>query len=180
MELRGDALTAAAEFVLAVESLARNQKGIRATVGHLGVTPGAVNVVPGSARLSLDLRHARDDVREQALADLLKQAQAIAGQRRVGFQVEEAEHHPAVPADAGLREQLSEVVRASGYPVHRMVSGAGHDAAIMAALAPMAMLFVRSPGGISHHPDEAVLPVDVRAALEVIVRFVESFEATVV
>lgn len=170
MELRQDALAAAAEFVLAVERMARIKKGLRGTVGQVDITPGAVNVVPGSARLSLDLRHARDDVREPALANLLTQACAIARHRRVSFQVERAEHHAAVPADAQLTERLAEAVQAAGYPVHRLVSGAGHDAAVMATLAPMAMLFVRSPGGISHHPAEAVLAEDVQAALAVMVR----------
>lgn len=177
MELRQDALAAAAEFVLAIERMARIKKGLRATVGQLAVTPGAVNVVPGAARLSLDLRHARDDVRAPALANLLRQAEAIARHRRVGFQVEQVEHQAAVPADPRLTERLAEAVRAAGHPEHQMVSGAGHDAAVMATLGPMAMLFVRSPGGISHHPAEAVLLEDVRAALEVTVRFLENLAA---
>jgi allantoate deiminase len=169
MELRRDALAAAAEFVVAVEQHARGIDGLRATVGTLAVSPGAVNVVPGSARLSLDVRHARDEVRERALADLLGRAEALAARRGVGFHVEHAEHHPAVPADPRLTGLLAESARAAGYAAPRLVSGAGHDAAVMAGLAPMTMLFVRSPGGVSHHPDEAVLPEDVAAALEVLV-----------
>lgn len=174
MEMRQDGLTAASEFVLAVERMARQKKGLRGTVGQLTVSPGAVNVVPGSVRLSVDVRHARDDVRESALANLLIQAKAIARHRQVGFQVEHEEHHPAVPVDPALCEQLARAVQTAGYPVHRMVSGAGHDAAVMATVAPMALLFVRSPGGISHHPAEAVLEEDVRAALKVMVGFIES------
>ncbi len=177
MERRRDALAAAAEFVLAVERLARIKRGLRATVGQLGVNPGAVNVVPGSARLSVDFRHAHDDVRQPALASLLKQAEAIARHRRVRFVLEQEEHHSAVPADLRWTDRLADAVRAAGHPVHRMVSGAGHDAAVMASLAPMTMLFVRSPGGVSHHPDEAVRAEDVRAALDVTVRFIESLAA---
>jgi allantoate deiminase len=66
---------------------------------------------------------------------------------------------------------LASVIREQGLPLHRMVSGAGHDAAVMASLAPMTMLFLRSPGGVSHHPDERVWPQDVRAALGVMIRF---------
>jgi allantoate deiminase len=171
MELRRDALAAAAEFVVAVEQHARSLDGLRATVGMLSVAPGAVNVVPGCARLSLDVRHPQDAVRERATAALLERAAATAARRRVAFHVDRAEHHPAVPADARLTALLDEAARAAGYAPLRMVSGAGHDAAVMAGLAPMAMLFVRSPGGVSHHPDEAVRPEDATAALEVMVAF---------
>jgi allantoate deiminase len=128
-------------------------------------------VVPGSVGLSLDVRHPHDAARERATSELLRQAETSAARRRVGFQVERAEHHPAVPADPRLTALLAESARALGYAPRRMVSGAGHDAAIMAGLAPMTMLFLRSPGGVSHHPDEAVLREDVGAALEVMVAF---------
>jgi allantoate deiminase len=171
IELRQDALTAAAEFIIAVEEQARSVDGLRATVGTLSVAPGAVNVVPGSAQLSLDIRHPDDAVRQRALDTLLQQAAALAGRRGVRFQVDRAEHHHAVPADPYLNGILVESARAAGYAPLPMVSGAGHDAAVMASLAPMAMLFIRSPGGISHHPDEAVRLEDVQAALEVMVAF---------
>jgi allantoate deiminase len=171
MEHRQDALTAAAAFVLEVERHALTVEGLRGTVGAVAVEPGAVNVVPGSVRLSLDLRHAVDAIREKAVAGLLQRAETIASERGVRFAIESAEHHAAVPADTKLTERLIAAIRAAGQPVQRLVSGAGHDAAVMAALAPMAMLFLRSPGGISHHPDEAVLPGDVAVALDIIVRF---------
>jgi allantoate deiminase len=171
MELRRDALTAAAEFLLAVEEQARSVAGLRATVGTLAVSPGAVNVVPGTVRLSLDVRHPRDAIREQATATLLERAAAIGGRRGVGLHLDRADHHPAVPADARLTGLLEESARALGQAPLRMVSGAGHDAAVMAGLAPMTMLFIRSPGGVSHHPEEAVLPEDVQSALEVLVTF---------
>jgi allantoate deiminase len=171
MELRQDALAAAGEFVVAVEQHARSVSGLRATVGALSVYPGAVNVVPGSVRLSLDVRHAQDSVREKAAATLLENAATIGRRRGLGMQVERAEHHCAVPADPHLTDCLVEAARSVGYDPLRMVSGAGHDAAVMATLAPMTMLFLRSPGGISHHPDEAVALEDVRAALAVMVAF---------
>jgi allantoate deiminase len=171
MELRRDALTAAAEFIVAVEEYARGFDGLRATVGTLTAAPGAVNVVPGSARLSLDVRHAHDAARERATAALLERAAAIAGRRGLGFHRDRADHYPAVPADVRLTCLLEESARARGHAPLRMVSGAGHDAAVMAGLAPMAMLFIRSPGGVSHHPDETVLPEDVAAALDVMVAF---------
>jgi allantoate deiminase len=173
MEHRRDALTAAAEFALEVERLARSQDGLRGTVGTIAVAPGAVNVVPGSARLSVDLRHARDEVREAALADLRVRAGSIASRRDVSFRVDREEHHPAVAADPGLTARLAEAIQVSGSMPHRLVSGAGHDAAVMAGVTRMAMLFIRSPGGASHHPDERVMPGDVLVALGVIVQFLE-------
>jgi allantoate deiminase len=174
MELRHDALTPAAEFVLAVERHARSVEGLRATVGMISVTPGVVNVVPGAAKLTLDLRHAQDSIRMKALAALLHQAEHIAEQRGVAFAVDYGENHPAVPTDTRLTGLLSQAVRAAGQTPHRMVSGAGHDAAVLASRMPAAMLFIRSPGGISHHPEERVQPLDVRLALEVVIRFLES------
>jgi allantoate deiminase len=171
MELRQDALAAAAEFVLAVEGRARSVDGLRATVGSLAVTPDAVNVVPGLARLSLDVRHSLDQVRQQATTALLEQAAALAARRGVALQIDPAQSHAAAPTDRRLTDLLAQTVAAAGYPVHRMVSGAGHDAAVMAALTPMTMLFVRSPGGVSHHPAETVVPADVTQALEVMVAF---------
>jgi allantoate deiminase len=114
MALRRDALAAAAELVLEVEQCARGLDGLRATVGMLSVSPGASNVVPGSARLSLDVRHARDAVRERALAGLLGRAEALAARRGVSFHVDHAEHHPAVPADPRLSDLLAESARAAG------------------------------------------------------------------
>jgi allantoate deiminase len=171
MDQRRDALTAAAEFVLETERLARTVTDLRATVGILAVVPGAPNVVPGSASLTLDLRHPQDSTREDSTMTLLKNASTIAAQRGVTCHLDHAEHHPAVPTDTRLTNLLDECARAAGYAPLQMFSGAGHDAAVMASLAPMTMLFVRSPGGVSHHPDEAVLMPDVSAALEVMVGF---------
>jgi allantoate deiminase len=171
MDLRRDALPAAAELVLAVEGLARSVEGLRGTVGSIAASPGAVNVVPGSVALSLDVRHAEDAVRTRAVDDILDAGRGIASRRGLRFQVDRAQDHRAVPADPALADLLASAVRASGVEPRWLVSGAGHDAAVMAGLAPMAMLFLRSPGGISHHPDERVFKSDVQVALDVIVRW---------
>jgi allantoate deiminase len=177
MDQRRDALPAAAELVLEVERLARSVDGLRGTVGTIAIAPGAVNVVPGAVRLSLDVRHAQDEVREQAVAALLARAEEIATRRGLAFRIDRAEYHPAVAVDPYLANLLASAVAAAGFTPRHLVSGAGHDAAIMAALAPMAMLFLRSPGGISHHPEESVLPGDVRIALDVMIRFLDAFAA---
>ncbi len=173
MEGRHDALAAAAELVLAVERLPQSFGGLRATVGTLTVAPGAVNVVPGAAQLSIDVRHASDTVRTSALAELKRLAGELAARRGVEFRITHEEDHPAVPADPFLTDLLDEAVRATGHVPHRMTSGAGHDAAVMAGVAPMAMLFLRSPGGVSHHPDERVLECDVATALDVLVHYLD-------
>ena len=175
MSLRRDALTAAAEWILAAEALAREQDGLVATVGQLTLGPGAGNVIPGRAELSLDLRHAEDAVRIRAGTELRRRAEVIAASRGVG--VEWRSHEtPAVSLSPELTEQLAEAVAASGRPVVRLPSGAGHDAAIVSMLAPAAMLFVRCAGGVSHNPAESVTVEDVAAAIDVTTRFLELVE----
>jgi allantoate deiminase len=179
MHGRLDALAAAAEFVLEVERLARSIDGVRATVGTMAVDPGASNVIPGRARVSIDVRHAHDPVRVAAVAEILARAKVIADQRGVEFLVSQHEDHSAIPADPVLADWLAEALAASGQKPHRLESGAGHDAGVMAAVAPMAMLFLRSPGGVSHHPDECVLADDVAVGIQVVVRFLEILAARI-
>ena len=115
MDGRLDALAAAAELVLEVERLGRSVDGLRATVGTIAVEPGASNVVPGTARLSVDIRHARDEVRSAAVAELRARAEAVAAARGVGFVVTHAEHHAAVPADPVLTGLLARAVEDAGH-----------------------------------------------------------------
>jgi allantoate deiminase len=173
MEHRRDALTAAAELVLEVERLGREVEGLRATVGAIVAEPGATNVIPGDVRLSLDVRHGSDEVRKTAVATLLNHASDIAGRRDLRWRIEARNDHAAIPADPRLTGLLADSVAAVGHKPLRLVSGAGHDAAVMASIAPMAMLFLRSPGGVSHHSDETVRLVDVQAALHVLIEFVQ-------
>ncbi|HEY6391020.1 MAG TPA: allantoate amidohydrolase [Bryobacteraceae bacterium] len=165
MNLRRDALAGAAEWICKVESEARATRGLVATVGRLQVQPGAGNVIAGSALACLDVRHADDAVRKQAAASFLGCADEIGKRRGLSVSWESRLDQGSVAMDAALVEILKQSVEHSGYPVHQMVSGAGHDAMIMAGRMPAAMLFLRSPGGISHHPDESVRPEDVAAAL---------------
>jgi allantoate deiminase len=173
MTMRRDALVAASEFVVAVNGLARSVAGLVATVGTLSVEPGAVNVVPGKVHLSLDVRHGDDPARENAVSRLLEIAAEIARKRSVSVEVERREQHGATRSDPRLATMLSHAAESLGHRPLRMVSGAGHDAVVMAGVCPMTMLFLRSIGGISHHPDEAVHPADVHAALDVMTAFLE-------
>jgi allantoate deiminase len=173
MTLRRDALAAAAAFIVAAETLARTTPGLVATVGTLNLSPGASNVVPGRVSCSLDLRHADDAVRKAAQAELLRRANEAAEERGVSFEVYQGLDESATPLDPGLRALLHQAAGELGSPHAELVSGAGHDAMRMASRMPAAMLFLRSPGGLSHHPGEAVLPEDVSAALTVGARFLE-------
>ncbi len=179
MNLRHDALAGAAEWIVAVESLAQRTEGLVATVGHVHVEPNAANVIVGAVQVSLDVRHARDSERNAAVEFLLTQAEAIAARRGLTLARARQMDQPAVPMDERLTAFLAEAIEAAGLPVKRMTSGAGHDAMVMASRLPTAMLFLRSPGGISHHPDETVREEDVAAALAVSHKFLERLAAEV-
>jgi hydantoinase/carbamoylase family amidase len=167
MDLRRDALAAAAEFVLAAERAGHSTPGLVATVGTVNVAHAATNVIPGRVEVTLDLRHADDAVRERALAALRERTEKIGARRQVG--IEWDEH--SVPATAcPLVAPLRRAVEAVGAPVRELVSGAGHDAMVMAGVTDVGMLFVRCAGGVSHHPDEAVREDDVALAIEAAVR----------
>lgn len=173
MRLRHDALSAAAEWILAVEAEARRGSArhesveVTATVGRMEVNPNASNVIAGYVKVTLDIRSDRDSAREAALEALLVSGEAIAQRRGVEFAAEKKMEQPAVSMDEELTAMLCDALESSGFPVRPMPSGAGHDAMVMATRVPAAMLFLRSPGGISHHPDETVRESDVEAALAV-------------
>ena len=166
MHLRHDALAAAAEWIVAVERTAQSELTLVATVGRIETTPGATNVIAGEVRLTLDVRHKSDDVRKRATEILMQQAHEIAERRGLSLRRSEFLNQKAVDMDPFLVQQIEEAVRKTGSEPHRMVSGAGHDAMILAEKIPTAMIFLRSPGGISHDPAESVLPEDVEKALE--------------
>lgn len=173
MHLRHDALAAAAEWIGKVEALARRTEGLVATVGKLKVRPNAGNVIPGRTELSLDVRHVHDSVRRNAVDELLETADAIATRRALGFESVNKMDQPSVPMDERLTAFMTDAIEVAGFPPKTTPSGAGHDAMIMAGRMPAVMLFLRSPGGISHHPDEAVREEDVEAALLVGQKFLE-------
>jgi hydantoinase/carbamoylase family amidase len=171
MDLRHDALAAAAEFVLAAEREARAEPGLVATVGEIGVARGAVNVVPGCVEATLDVRHQDDAARERALSALRTDVNAICTRRGVSAHWTTIADVPATPCTPALVQRLCTALGETGRDARRLPSGAGHDAMTMAAVTDVAMLFVRCEGGISHHPDEAVTEGDVAAAIDVATRF---------
>jgi acetylornithine deacetylase/succinyl-diaminopimelate desuccinylase-like protein len=142
-----------------------------ATVGQIGVPHGAVNVIPGRAEVTLDIRHQDDAVREAAIEELRALTAEIGARRVIGIAWSAISHQRAVACTPALVERVAAAVAATGTPVRRLPSGAGHDAVTMAGHTDVAMLFVRCAGGISHHPDEAVTEADVALAIDAATRF---------
>jgi hydantoinase/carbamoylase family amidase len=167
---RRDALAAAAELVLAVEQVARETPGLVATVGTLAVEPGGINVIPGRATFTIDVRHPDDDVLAAALAQVDAAVARVARERRVEVAQTSLSADRAVPCDARLRAILGAAVSAQHLPVIDLASGAGHDAAALHRVCPVAMLFLRCAGGVSHNPAESIDEADVAVALDVLER----------
>jgi allantoate deiminase len=142
------------------------------------VEPGASNVIAGRTEATLDIRHAADVVRRDAVDRALTAAFDIAAARGLQCATRLVMEQDAVNMDPPLTALVERSVCAAGYPVHRMVSGAGHDAMIVAQRFPAAMLFLRSPGGISHHPDETVREDDIAAALAAGSKILECWSGT--
>ncbi|MEI6083637.1 MAG: allantoate amidohydrolase [Verrucomicrobiota bacterium] len=165
MKMRRDALCAAAGFIFVSETIARKEPGLVATVGTVTVLPGAANVIPGEVVCSLDVRHADDRIRRRAVAEMLGVAQIFGKQRRVLVRWEKTADVSAVTCDAGLTRALKKSTRKYQRVVPEVVSGAGHDAVALAAITPVAMLFVRCRDGVSHNPAESVRVQDVAVAI---------------
>ena len=174
MAARADALAAAAEWVLQVEREAHATPGLAGTVGRLHARPGATNVIAGHCVTSLDVRHTDETVLAEAVARLQDSVYQMATRRGVEVTWHTRLSQSPVPMTPSLVDTLTRAVQRSGAPVLQMPSGAGHDAMVMAAHMPTAMLFLRSPAGISHHPDEAVREEDVAAALSAGRHFLEA------
>jgi allantoate deiminase len=166
MHLRRDAIAGAAEWIGAVERTAREVPALVATVGTIEAKPGAANVIAAEARLTLDVRHRIDDVRARVVDDLIRQAHEIAARRGLTVHEKVLSSQSAVVMDTFLTAEIEHAILKAGCNPHRMVSGAGHDAMIMAEKVPSAMIFLRTPGGISHDPAESVAVEDVEKAIE--------------
>jgi allantoate deiminase len=131
-----------------------------------------MNVVPGTVHTSLDVRHPRDESRHAAVAHLLTKAEAAGALRGVTVHATLQSEQKAVPLDRELTVKLHQAAERAGFDAPSIFSGAGHDAMVLAPHVPTAMLFVRSPGGLSHHPDESVREEDVEAALATVLNLI--------
>jgi len=138
--------------------------------------PGAMNVIPGSATMSVDVRAKSDEVRNAAYCAVIGAAHDIAKVRGVRISVEKVIDIAACPCSEAIAQQIASAVTAEGIAVHRMPSGAGHDGMAMSRLTAFGMLFVRCKDGISHSPQESVEIDDVRVAADILFRFVSDFK----
>lgn len=176
MTLRQDALAAAAECVLAIERRCGAEPDLVGTVGKLECLPGAVNVVPGKVRFTIDIRAPRDPMRLAAVADVLAAMKEIGARRNVAIAVTKTHEGGVAACAPWLMDQIGAAVAAEGIPVRRLPSGAGHDAMAIIDLTDIGMLFVRCEKGISHNPAEAITLADVETAARVWLRFIENFD----
>ena len=166
MQQRHDAAVAAAELVLAVHSRARADADSVGTVGQLEVPNGSINVVPGRCRFTLDLRAPTDAQRDAMVDDVLAALGAIGERHGVQHTLEETMRAAAAPSHPAWQARWEAAVDALGLPVHRMPSGAGHDAMKLHEILPQAMLFVRGENaGISHNPLESTTSDDMDLAV---------------
>ncbi|HEY1783532.1 MAG TPA: allantoate amidohydrolase [Roseiarcus sp.] len=178
MDLRHDAMTAAAEMVLAIESHARHEvASLVATVGRLQVWPGATNVIPGHVQFAVDIRAPDDARRNRAVTDITERIEDIAVSRGVGVSVARAHEANAFACDTGIIAGLTKAVEALGVSPRLLPSGAGHDTMAMGALCPAGMLFVRCKGGVSHNPLESISVEDCAIGLKALAQFVRDFRA---
>jgi allantoate deiminase len=176
MKLRHDALTAAAEIILAIEARARENPSLVATVGRIAAGPGASNVIPGKASFSLDLRSPDDATRLGAYADIVAAAHAIARKRGVTIALDRTMESPAVGCSPRMMVEIERAIAALGLTRRRLASGAGHDATAMATLCDVGMIFVRCKGGISHNPAESITAADAETGARVLYEVLRRFQ----
>lgn len=177
MPMRRDALTGAAECILAVEEFCRSDRGgLVGTVGYINAMPGATNVIPGLVSFTLDIRAPKDSYRKMAVTDIVREIETIAKQRQLDLQINVTHENRTAPCASWLQNQMGAAIAAEGFRVFELPSGAGHDGMAMIDIADIAMLFVRCRGGVSHNPAEHVETADVEAGARVLLRVIEDFK----
>jgi len=175
MSRRRDALAAAAEVILAVEQRCSQEQHLVGTVGRIEARPGAVNVIPGECRFTIDVRAPQDERRRQAVADIRAAVAEISARRGIHSSIESLHDSAASPCAPWLMQQIDAAIAAQGIAPQRLPSGAGHDAMAMASIAATGMIFVRCAGGISHNPAESITMEDAQVGFDTLCRFVRDF-----
>lgn len=176
MALRRDALTGAAECIGAIEEFCRtDEAGLVGTVGYVQARPGATNVIPGEVSFTIDMRAPTDMHRKRAVADIVRQIEAIAKRRQLALQLDVTHENRTAPCAPWLKDQIAQAITAEGLSAFELPSGAGHDGMAMIDIADVGMIFVRCRGGVSHHPDEHVELADADAGARVLLRVIENF-----
>jgi allantoate deiminase len=174
MPLRRDALTGAAECILAAESLAKSQPPLVITVGKIQIHPGASNSIPQTASFTIDLRHPDDENRQTALTQLHESFLRISDERQLDLHWQPIQDNPATPCDPALTATLVQSLSAITGSSLTLPSGAGHDGVVISKLCPIAMIFIRCRDGLSHHPDEFASSEDIAVGIEILAHFLKS------
>ncbi|HEV2282983.1 MAG TPA: Zn-dependent hydrolase [bacterium] len=178
MEVRRDALWGAADLVAQVRTLARDTGGRAvATVGRLGVSPGATNVIPGAAEMTVEVRSAEPPLLASLRAAIEQAGRTCAGRYGLELDIGDWRVEPPLPLDAGVHASIVEAATDLGWPITTMPSWAGHDAKILSARVPAGMIFVPSDRGISHSPEERTSWEDAARGAQVLCRAVERLAA---
>jgi N-carbamoyl-L-amino-acid hydrolase len=177
MDRRSDAVAAFAELAVYLEKRAQSDADSVATIGMLQVPNGSINVVPGRCQFSLDMRAPNDAQRDALVSDIVGALQTICARRGVTYQLTETVRASAAPSDAHLQQQWEQAVEATGLPVFKLPSGAGHDAMKLHEVMPQAMLFVRGENsGISHNPLESTTADDMQLGVDAMLHFLTHFQ----
>jgi allantoate deiminase len=178
MDFRLDPAPVEAEVILELERLAKAAgKGTVGTVGEIETTPGIINVVNSSIRLSLDIRGVDEDGFRGVARDVVAFAERAAKERGQTAAFSQRQTLPATPMDERIVSVLEEAAKASGEPYMLMPSGAAHDTMCVADHVPSAMVFVPCRDGISHSPDEDADPADAALASEVILKAIRTLSS---
>jgi len=179
MDQRQDAMVAAAKLTLAVNKAAASVAGRQvATVGQMHAEPGAPNVIPGKAIMSIEIR----DLSHEKILSVFKaiQERGAAIEKETGTKItyEQTNENLPAPTDKRIQEMVSAAAKSLGFTSMVMPSGAGHDAQDMATLAPTGMIFVPSKNGVSHAPDEYTSPEDMANGASVLLQTILSIDKT--
>jgi allantoate deiminase len=168
MDDRKDPVIAQSAFMLQLHNEVKNNSQAVVTFGQIRVEPGSINVIPSKATFSIDLRDIEQtelDRLDQHIHELARDIEADFG---VTINVKKLDEAKPVKMADRMISHLETAMKSNGYPVHTLPSGAGHDAMHLAEITQAGMLFLRTPNGVSHRPDEAVIPEDVLVAADVL------------
>jgi len=176
INLRKDALVSACECVLSVEEIASKYPKTVGTVGQISVTPGASNVIPGKTVFTIDLRAANNEVRHKVEHELIFKMKSLCRKRKTKISIKKVHEASSVTCSPRIIKKLQNAFTKSKYRPYCLPSGAGHDAAAMADLTDVGMIFIRCKNGISHNPAEYVSEPDMQAGLDILLQFLNAYD----
>lgn len=175
MEVRQDALVAAAQMVVVVDKHLQATPDLVGVIGKLEVRPNAVNVIPATVEMTFELRSPHDDLRRRGREEIFRRLHDIAGEASLTLDIEQTYEAQSVACADWMIEGIKAAMQRRGITPYSMYSGAGHDGLAMHALTDIGMLFVRCRDGLSHHPDESITAEDAETAAEVLIEFLKGF-----